>query len=241
MRRFGLITPAAPSFTFASGGRLIDLGTVAEQVQAGTWPRGPAAPTSLAATGGNASLPLTWTAPATTYGTLTNYLVEYTPSGGSAATVLTGSTSGSYMLTGLTNGTAYSVRVAAVNHRAGDWSGTVSGTPSSASSLSATGYSGAGTLASKLAPPASPSSFTSSPSISVGIGGTLNVSIASIDSYNDAWAVQIKRNGTTVYENDANLANGTTTTVSVTAGQTITLVVSGGGAAWLAGTRLWVS
>ena len=98
--------------------------------RAGEWPRGPLAPTSLTATAGNTQLTLSWTAPATTHGTITNYLVEYTPSGGSAVTVLTGSTSTSYTLTGLTNGTSYSVRVAAVNFTAGDWSGTATGTPS---------------------------------------------------------------------------------------------------------------
>jgi hypothetical protein len=100
--------------------------------RAGEWPRGPAAPTGLTATEGNAQLSLSWTAPSTTHGTITNYLVEYTPSGGSASYVLTGSTSTSYTLTGLTNGTAYTVRVAAVNFTAGDWSGTATGTPSAA-------------------------------------------------------------------------------------------------------------
>jgi len=97
--------------------------------RAGEWPRGPLAPTSLTAAAGDAQLSLSWTAPATTHGTITNYLVEYTPSGGSAATVLTGSTSASYTLTGLTNGNSYTVRVAAVNFTAGDYSGTASGTP----------------------------------------------------------------------------------------------------------------
>ena len=92
------------------------------------WPRGPAAPTNLTISAGNAQLSLSWTAPSTTYGTITNYLVERT-SGGVTTTVLTGSTSTSYTLTGLTNGTSYSVRVAAVNFTAGDYSGTATGTP----------------------------------------------------------------------------------------------------------------
>jgi len=101
--------------------------------RAGEWPRGPVAPTSLTASAGNGQISLSWTAPATTHGTITNYLVEYTPSGGSAVYVLTGSTSTSYTLTGLTNDTSYTVRVAAVNFTAGDWSGTATGTPSLAS------------------------------------------------------------------------------------------------------------
>ncbi len=100
--------------------------------RAGEWPRGPLAPTGLSAAAGNAQLSLSWTAPATTHGTITSYLVEYTPSGGSAVTVLTGSTSTSYTLAGLTNGTSYTVRVAAVNFTAGDWSGTATGTPGAA-------------------------------------------------------------------------------------------------------------
>lgn len=74
------------------------------------------APTGLSVTAGNAQLSLAWTAPSNIGASaLTNYRVEYTPSGGSAQTVLTGSTETSYTLTGLTNGTAYTVRVAAVN------------------------------------------------------------------------------------------------------------------------------
>jgi len=74
------------------------------------------APTSLTATGGNAQISLTWTAPSYNGGSaITGYSVEYTPSGASPQTVSTGSTSTSYTLTGLTNGTAYTVRVAGIN------------------------------------------------------------------------------------------------------------------------------
>ena len=96
--------------------------------RAGQWPRGPLAPTGLTALASNAQLSLSWTAPATTHGTITNYLVEYIPAGGSASYVLTGSTGTSYTLTGLNNGTAYTVRVAAVNFTAGDYSSTATAT-----------------------------------------------------------------------------------------------------------------
>lgn len=113
------------------------------------WPRGPQAPTNLTVTANSTQLVLNWTSPSTTYGTLTNYLVEYTPNGGSAITVLTGSTSTSYTLTGLTNGTAYAVRVAAVNFVAGNFSSSVSGTPVVAGLTSLSGnYTGLGTQAS---------------------------------------------------------------------------------------------
>jgi len=105
------------------------LNEISDFISENKWPRGPVAPTSLVAAAGDAQLTLSWTAPATPHGTITNYLVEYTPSGGSAVTVLTGSTSTSYTLTGLTNGTSYSARVAAVNFTAGDWSGTATGMP----------------------------------------------------------------------------------------------------------------
>jgi hypothetical protein len=46
---------------------------------------------------------------------ITEYAVEYTPAGGSATVVSTGSTSTSYTQTGLTNSTAYTFKVAGVN------------------------------------------------------------------------------------------------------------------------------
>lgn len=98
-------------------------------LDAGKWPRGPVAPTSLAGTGSDTEVALTWTAPATTHGTITDYAVEYTPSGGSPTVVLTGSTAESYTVTGLTNDTEYAVRVAGINHTQGEWSTSVAVTP----------------------------------------------------------------------------------------------------------------
>ena len=129
MSRGGRIRRVEPTTTTNLSG-LWTLNEIGDYISENKWPRGPLAPTGLTAAAGNARLSLSWTAPATTYGTITNYLVEYTPSGGSAVTVLTGSTSTSYTLAGLTNGTSYTVRVAAVNFTAGDWSGTASATPS---------------------------------------------------------------------------------------------------------------
>jgi len=133
--RGGFLTVSPPTFTSTSAGGIFKVNDAAILRAATQWPRGPVAPTSLTAVPGNQQLLLNWTAPATTHGTITNHLVEYTPSGGSAAYVLTGSTSTSYSLTGLTNGTSYSVRVAAVNFTAGDYSTTATGTPVTVSAL----------------------------------------------------------------------------------------------------------
>jgi hypothetical protein len=139
-QRGNFLTASPPSFSTTSTGGIFTVNDAATLRAATQWPRGPLAPTNLAAAAGNAQLSLSWTAPTTTHGTITNYLVEYTPSGGSAAYVLTGSTSASYTLTGLTNGTSYTVRVAAVNFTTGDWSGTATGTPINVIQLTATNF-----------------------------------------------------------------------------------------------------
>ena len=78
---------------------------------------------------GDGTIDLSWSAPASE-AAISDYSVEYTPSGGSATTVLVGSAATSYQLTGLTNDTEYSVRVAAVSAGGtGDYSAAVTGTP----------------------------------------------------------------------------------------------------------------
>ncbi len=79
----------------------------------------PGAPTGVSATGGQDSqVPLTWTAPASNGGaSITDYTVQHSANGGSTWTTFSrsASTATSATVTGLTNGTAYVFRVAAVN------------------------------------------------------------------------------------------------------------------------------
>jgi hypothetical protein len=89
------------------------------QTWVGSAPVVPAAPTNLAATADNAQVALSWTAPTNNGGTLiTNYQVQRTLNTGTPNWVTVTkpvSTSTTYTVTGLTNGTAYKFRVAAVN------------------------------------------------------------------------------------------------------------------------------
>ena len=73
-------------------------------------------PTGVGGGAGDASVALSWTAPASDGGsTITGYRV--TPYIGATAqsAIQTGSASTSYNVTGLTNGTAYTFKVAAIN------------------------------------------------------------------------------------------------------------------------------
>ena len=211
-------------------------------------PAAPPAPTSLTSPSqSSGSVYLTWAAPENDGGSaITNYAVQYSSNSGSTWTTFSrsASTALNATVTALTNGTSYQFRVAAVNAiGTGSYSSITTATPTSGSSLTASGWSGAGTAASKLAPPASPSTFRSSPSISVATSGTLNVSIVSEDNYNDGYEIIIYRSGSEIYRADGNLNWGSpyTRTFPVTAGQTISLDHSGGGAQWFATTRLWVT
>jgi hypothetical protein len=79
----------------------------------------PAAPTGLTATGGNAQVALSWTAPTgvIAQAPITDYREQFSTDNGATWTTFTAaaSTATSATVTGLTNGTAYRFRVAAVN------------------------------------------------------------------------------------------------------------------------------
>lgn len=77
----------------------------------------PTAPTGVTGTAGNNQVALTWTAPSYTGTPITDYLVQYSSNSGSTWTTFSDgtSTAASATVTGLSNGTAYTFRVAAVN------------------------------------------------------------------------------------------------------------------------------
>jgi hypothetical protein len=78
----------------------------------------PPAPTSLTATAGNAQATLSWSAPSVVaQAPITDYVVQFSSNSGSTWTTFADgtSTATSATVTGLTNGTAYVFRVAAVN------------------------------------------------------------------------------------------------------------------------------
>jgi hypothetical protein len=77
----------------------------------------PGTPTGLTATPGNSQIALSWTAPASNGGAaITDYQIQVSVAGGAYSTVTkSASAATSYTATGLTNGTAYTYRVATVN------------------------------------------------------------------------------------------------------------------------------
>ena len=93
----------------------------------------PGVPTSLSGAADDASVVLSWTAPTDTGGTaVTDYTVESSSDSGTTWTAFShdASTTASLRVTGLTNGTAYSFRVSAVNAvGTGTASSTASATP----------------------------------------------------------------------------------------------------------------
>ena len=109
---------------------IFTLNECADYIAEDKWPTIPDAVSDLAVTGGDGTLDLSWSAPSSNGLPFSLYIIEYTPSGGSATTVTTSNTS--YQITGLTNDTEYSVRVGAVIGDRVNYGATVTGTPSAA-------------------------------------------------------------------------------------------------------------
>jgi hypothetical protein len=89
------------------------IGSTAAAATAAVMPyTAPGAPTDVVVTGGNATLNVSWAAPASNGGyAISGYTVTYTPTGGQAKTVSATTTSAA--ITKLVNGTTYSVTVQA--------------------------------------------------------------------------------------------------------------------------------
>ena len=111
----------------------------------------PSAPTGLTATGGNQQVTLSWGTPASDGGTpIVRYEYRVQPSGQgftSWATVPGGASAGSYTVTGLENGTSYTIEVRAVNGVGGGQPATASASlvesaPGTPTNLTATAGSG---------------------------------------------------------------------------------------------------
>jgi len=121
----------------------------------------PGAPTSLALTAGNGQLTASFTAPASTGGSvITNY--EYSTDGGSTFSAVSPvSTSTSIVITSLLNGTSYDVQVRAVNAAgSGTATASVSGTPTAPASPQVTVSGLSGTLSTTYGTPSGERSFT---------------------------------------------------------------------------------
>jgi fibronectin type III domain protein len=112
----------------------------------------PAAPTSVVALRGNTSASLTWTAPTNDGGSpITKFVVQPRQGAANVGTpidvpVAPGSTTGALTVTGLTNGTAYTFRVSAVNAAGtGPFTASNSVTPATVPGAPVIGLSAAGT------------------------------------------------------------------------------------------------
>ncbi|NBX92431.1 MAG: hypothetical protein EBQ85_04275, partial [Proteobacteria bacterium] len=129
----------------------VGVGTYSNSSSAATPATTPGQPTNLIATGANGQVSLSWTAPTDNGGSaITNYSYKYSSDNGStwSSPALTGSSTASYTVSGLTNGTSYIFQVAAVNAAGtGTYSSSSSAvtpatTPGQPTNLIATGANG---------------------------------------------------------------------------------------------------
>lgn len=203
----------------------------------------PGAPTGVGGTAGNTQVVVSWTAPASNGGAaITNYQVSvYNSSGGPATGVTgatqrsTGSSATSFTFTGLTNGTAYTFKVAAYN-TAGFGSQS-----SASSSVTPTAPGGGGTRLGKYQP------FVSGSIWNMPIGASATYSndasagefqngVSTINCFND-WTdpVYISTAGSptrTVYFNDATKTLQIPSGATPDAGEGSMLVIEPNGDFW---------
>ncbi|MDX6393162.1 MAG: hypothetical protein QOJ73_4225 [Streptosporangiaceae bacterium] len=111
-------TGGTPAASVATGARTVwEMATVVFKTGSQASPTAPAAPLNVAATAGDKSAKVTWSAPANGGAPITSYTVTpYIGSAAQTATVITGSPPAtSATVTGLTDGTGYTFTVTATN------------------------------------------------------------------------------------------------------------------------------
>ena len=251
MRARGGIIGASTAPTTTSAGGIWSLREAEFYTRSVAWPALPGLPTNVAGGAGNNAVALTWTAPAQTGGSaITDYSVQYSSDSGATWATFSHSvsTSTTISVTGLTNGTAYLFRVAAVtvvgtggyatsasvtpagavialSYTAGSWSGNGSSTSPFVSSSTFTTSGSAATL---------PFSFTASADCEVTV--TFNHTTYNDDSVGQD--VNYAINGTVVvnlwnhfvppiYQSYNTLTQ--TRVISLLSGQVLTVVVKAGG------------
>ena len=219
------------------------------------WPTVPGTPTALSASGGNAQVALTWTAPASNGGNaITNYSVQYSSNSGSTWTTVsrTASATASQTVTGLTNGTAYVFRVAAINaigtgaYTAASSSVTpIAAIPFTSTLVNIGSWSGNGTAASKL----TPSARFGSARLVCGNAGTLRITGGFDSAVYAGHDVAIRKNTSIILM--AQWSSGSfDITNAVSAGDEITFAADydngvpvypgNGSALFYATTRVWI-
>jgi hypothetical protein len=192
----------------------------------------PPAPTSLTASPGNAQATLSWSAPSViAQAPITDYVVQFSSDSGSTWTTFADgtSTATSATVTGLTNGTAYVFRVAAVN-------AVGTGSYTAASSAATPGGSNLTKAASGPFATATGSGTTASPLAWSGLqraglnimftaaaSGTLNLSVTLTGGCGEFGCdlFQITKNGTVVFEPALGSNVTRSTTFSVATGDVI--------------------
>ena len=161
----------------------------------------PGQPTSFVAVSGNQQATLSWVAPSSVGDSaIAGYRIEYSTNGGVSwltATSHTWSTSTTRVVTGLTNGTSYAFRVAAINSSStGSYSSTSSAIPN-------------------IAPPGQPTSLVATP---VNQGVTLSwVAPSSVgDSAIAGYRIEYSSNGGVSWSISTSNTRSTSRTYSVT-------------------------
>jgi hypothetical protein len=198
----------------------------------------PPAPTSLTAGSGNAQATLSWSAPTViAQAPITDYVVQFSSDSGSTWTTFSDgtSTATSATVTGLSNGTAYVFRVAAVNAvGTGSYTAASSAVTPSESNLTkaASGpfatATGSGTTASPLAWSGTLTTTGLNILFTAAASGTLNLSLTLTGGCGDFGCdvFEVTRNGSVVFTPALGNAVTRTTTFSVSSGDVIRLNIA---------------